>query len=231
MGELLPEFWPGPRDDEGEGKRDQRRRTRKVTDIFTWVQCFSSYVAVRAGGSPHLVAELMAYLALIVRVSQDYAGLAWSRYDAAFRRQAALTGNTKWSVVNTTLYAMCFTGVAATTRRCELCLATTHTEEECAQRGDPDPGMRDRLKALESAVLAITKKANEPQGQLLPLRPLAEPCRKWNGPGCTFPKCKYSHTCSVCRGSHPASRCLTRGAPTTQGQRLGPPALVRGQPY
>ena len=35
--------------------------------------------------------KLMAYMATIVQVSQDYAGLAWVPYDAAFCRQAAPT--------------------------------------------------------------------------------------------------------------------------------------------
>ena len=43
--------------------------------------------------------------------------------------------------------------VAVSTRRCKLCLAMSHTEQECAQRQDPDPGMGERLQAIESVVL------------------------------------------------------------------------------
>ena len=32
----------------------------------------------------------MAYIITITRVSQDFTGMAWVRYDAAFRRQAAI---------------------------------------------------------------------------------------------------------------------------------------------
>ena len=49
---------------------------------------------------------------------------------------------------------MCFKGVASSTKLCELWFASTHTERECAQRGDLDPEMGDHLKAIESAVLA-----------------------------------------------------------------------------
>ena len=84
MGELLPEFWAGPKDEDTDSRRDLKmRRSRKVVDIHTWVQCFSTYmymyVATWAPQAPHLVPELMAYLATIVRVSQDYVGLAWVR--------------------------------------------------------------------------------------------------------------------------------------------------------
>ncbi len=45
MGELLPEFWSAPNE---EAKKEEKgRRTRKVRDIFTWLECFASYVAVR----------------------------------------------------------------------------------------------------------------------------------------------------------------------------------------
>ena len=78
MEELLPEFWSSHREEDIEGKHEVKvRRSRKVTDIFTWLQCFASYVSVRAQHTLSVILELMAYMAAIVRVSQDYAGLAW----------------------------------------------------------------------------------------------------------------------------------------------------------
>ena len=124
---------------------------------------------MRAPPVPHLIAKLMAYMATIVRVSKDFAGLAWVRYDAAFCRQAALTRNERWSTINSALYTMRFAGMASSMKHCELCFATTHTEQECAQRGDPDPGIKDRLKAIETAVLAITGKRDAVGKQQLPV--------------------------------------------------------------
>lgn len=224
MGELLPEFW-SPRGEESDANRDKSRRSRKVTDIFTWLQCFAAYVSVRAPPAPHLVPELMAYMATIVRVSQDFSGLAWVRYDAAFRRQAALTKNDRWSAINSTLYTMCFTGMASSTKRCELCFATTHSEQECAQRGDPDPGMKDRLKAIETAVLAMANKRDPVGRQVQPaVVPSGEPCRKWNTVGCTYPRCRHTHACSNCGGGHPACRCTMRPSYSGQGaHRMIPP--------
>ena len=131
MEEMLPEIWSGQKD---EVLREARpRRTQKVAEIFTWLQSFVSYVVVRGAAAPKLIPELMAYQVTIVRVSQDFSGLAWVRYDQAYRRQAALTGHFNWSVINATLYTMCFTGLATVQKRYELCLATSHTEQECAQ--------------------------------------------------------------------------------------------------
>ncbi len=73
MGELLPEFWSAP--NEEARKEVKGCRTRKVTDIFTWLQCSASYVAVRVTMTPRLAPELRAYQSTIVRVSQDFVGL------------------------------------------------------------------------------------------------------------------------------------------------------------
>lgn len=64
-----------------------------------------------------------------------------------------------WSTINSTLYTICFLGRATSTPQCELCCTSTHTAKECAQQGDPDPGLQDRLKAMETAVLALTSKS------------------------------------------------------------------------
>jgi len=56
-------------------------------------------------------------------------------YDAAFRHLVALSGNTKWSEINPTLYAMYFTGAARSTSRCDLCMAKSHKTAKCALLG------------------------------------------------------------------------------------------------
>ena len=78
-------------------------RPRQVTDIFVWIQSYSSYVSVLASQFGEAVLELMAYMVTITRVSKDYSGLAWVRYDSAFRRQAANTKNWKLSQINPSL--------------------------------------------------------------------------------------------------------------------------------
>ena len=87
---------------EGAGQGDKGAKKPEVT---TWFQCLCAYVSIRAPQTPHLIPELMAYMATI---SQDYVGLAWA---AAFYRQAVLINNVRWSVIT-----MCFTGMASTTK-------------------------------------------------------------------------------------------------------------------
>lgn len=108
MAEMLPEFWSGAKLEEEDSKRFTLRHPRQVTDIFTWLHRYTSYVRVLVSRYHGVVPELMAYLVTITRVSQDFSGLGWVRYDAAFRRQAAITGNRKWSQINLSLlYGVC----------------------------------------------------------------------------------------------------------------------------
>ena len=122
MCEMLPEFWPQLRELEDKNVAP-KRRPKQVTDFTTWLQCFAAYTSVLAGTHPAAIPELMAYLVTISRVNQDFSGLAWVRYDAAFRRQAALTANRRWSQINPMLYSISFTGRAQQLALCELCLA------------------------------------------------------------------------------------------------------------
>ena len=105
---------------------------------------------------------------------------------------------------------MCFTGKALSVARCELCLASTHTTTECGLQGDTDPELPARMKAIESAVLALA--ANQGRGGG-PIRVSNEPCRLWNNNKCTYPHCKHEHVCSRCRGNHQALVCPSNYRP------------------
>ena len=142
MVELLPEFWSPLTAKEPAADPTVRqgtvRRRRTVMDIATWIQCFATYVSVMSMVHPHAVPELLAYLIFILRASQDFGGVAWVTYDTAFRWQAFITGNHQWSKVNPSLYSICFSGVARTGTRCELCLSRSHPTFECTLVGDTD---------------------------------------------------------------------------------------------
>ena len=171
----------------------------------------------------------MAYQSTIIRASQDYSGLAWMQYDSAFHRQAALTGLTRWSATNPTIYTLCFAGCAKTATRCELCFATIHSSKECAQQGDPDPGVRERLQASETAVLSMTPRFNPPiQAGSQPREPSGEICRLWKANRCTF---QHTHTCSGCGGPYPILSCPRRGPQHSTAPYSGkrPPGPAR--PY
>ena len=88
-------------------------------------------MGVVAKSAPDAVPGLMAYMVNVIRASQEYEGAAWVAYDAAFRRQAAATGQRDWSKINTSLYTICFTGKARRSQRCDNCLSAAHKTAEC----------------------------------------------------------------------------------------------------
>ena len=136
---MLPEFRPIAKAEEGEEKKPHLRKPKQVTDFHTWLQCFAIYCSILGSQDPSWFPELMAYIITITRVSQDFTCLAWVRYDSAFRRQAAITGNRKWSQINPSLYSICFTGRAQSAKRCEFCLSMDHMVQQCPLQVEADP--------------------------------------------------------------------------------------------
>ena len=55
------------------------------------------------------------------------------------------------------LYAICFTGKAKKADRYDRCLSATHKAEDCSLSSDDDPDVARRLKAIESAVMVLTR--------------------------------------------------------------------------
>ncbi len=104
----------------------------------------------------------------MARVSQEFDGMTWVRYDAAVKRQAAITGNRQWSKIYPTLYSLGFAGRPQLANRCKLCMDSSHTTKECALFTDPDPKLPNRLKAIESAVLATDRRPRSSGGGMPP---------------------------------------------------------------
>ena len=142
MEELLPELWPvAHQESEGKVKKNQ-----KIADIFTWTQCFALHSSVCAQHNPEVIAKLMAYMVSIVQVSREYSGLGWVQYNALFQKHAAVKADTKWSVINTTLYARCFTGAPREVVRCELCWPTSHDMKDCSYLAGADSTIEFRVQ-------------------------------------------------------------------------------------
>ena len=111
-----------------------RRQKGPVTDLLVWVQCFATFASTLAMAYPDTIAELMAYLSTIVRCHRDYEGPSWVLYDRAFRRRAEATKDMNWSVVNTSLFNLCFGGRARRRAICQVCLSEQHATDACPKR-------------------------------------------------------------------------------------------------
>ena len=49
----------------------KRHYSRRVSDIFTWLQCFGVYVSICGVQSPEVIPELMPYMTTIIRVNRE----------------------------------------------------------------------------------------------------------------------------------------------------------------
>ena len=76
---------------------------------------------------------------------------------------------------------------------------------KCALQGNPDPELGSRIKAVESILVAM---AQRPGHRGMPMTNVPDnTCRLWNRGNCTFPRCRFRHTCSTCGGDHPMVHC------------------------
>ena len=157
MGELLPETWNLKPGEEASQQLLLARKKKPVTDLKTWVQCFAIYAGIISMKHPEVISDMMAYMVMIVKAAEEYAGLAWVRYDEAFRSQAAAKKEVKWSQVNPSLFAQCFTGRAQGMSHCELCLSSLHTSADCGLRKEPGDDTTARLQSVEASLRAISK--------------------------------------------------------------------------
>ena len=193
------------------GQTSQNVKKQPVTDILTWLQCFGIYVGVLAKQYPEAVSELMAYMVVIIKASQRYAGLAWVNYDTLYRRQAAAKKCRVWSQTNTSLFNLCFTGQLKDIEQCHQCGTVSHTSSDCPQRNEGEENVPARLlHSLETVAAALTSRSghfNSQKGEEFGRRKNTGICNKYNEQNCHYAWCRYRHVCLLCGGNHPKTLC------------------------
>ena len=104
---------------------------------------------------------MMVYMLMILNAAEEYAGLAWVRYDKAFRSQAAAKKDVQWLKVNPSLFAQCFTGRAHNPALCDLYMSPSHTTQDCALGNNPFSDTTARLQTMEASYLVISNNLRE----------------------------------------------------------------------
>ena len=146
-----------------------------------------------------------------IRASQEYEGTAWAAYNTAYRRQAAARGQTDWSRINPSLYAI-----------------ATHKADDCSLTSEADPDVATHLKAIESAVVALTRPV--PAGPTKPRdrERLGEACRNWNrnrNARGTLTRSPWDRPVTPPNLRGNVQACLTSGRATRPTYRAGQRAL------
>ena len=77
-------------------------RTKGITTIHQWVTAFTGYAAVLTEHSPHQAPGLFTRIAEITEMARRFGGMAWCRYDQAFRREMGanhlMFGQVNWDL-------------------------------------------------------------------------------------------------------------------------------------
>ena len=122
----------------------------------------------------------------------------------AFRRQAAIAGNRRWSEVNGTLYVTCFTGKNLDRQRCELCLSSPHKTGDCLLQGSKTAAFQPPSQQQWQGWVPPPRGTPSQALAWRQLPPLSEICKLWNENRCPYARCQHTHVCMRCGGSHPA---------------------------
>ena len=128
MRELLPESWRT--DSQQAGSTPKGVARGPIRDLKLWAECFAVLAGVLVMAYPEKAHDLMGYLRLMTRASQNYDTDAWVEYDTSFRRRAGNSGSLDWGSIDATLYNEIFTGRAKAVKLCSYCVVDTHSLEE-----------------------------------------------------------------------------------------------------
>ena len=112
-------------------------------------------------------------------------------------------GQTDWSQINPSLYAICFMGKAKKSETCDCCLSATHKVDDDSLMSEADPDVAKRLKAIESSVVALIHPASDGSTRSRDRERSGETCRNWNRNRCSFPGCRFAYQCVNCKGATP----------------------------
>jgi len=168
-----------PANHQGEeaSRTSSKGRTRTVSSIVEWLQCYAIYLSVMCRVHPEKIPDMLAYQIIILEASLEFEGNAWLGYDRRFRQNAAAEPNIKWGTIDTDLWRIAFAG-RVKRARCTHCFSLYHSSAQCDWAPRPTRG---------NPVTPNDEKSNL--------------CRSWNRdprPGCGFVNCQYRHICDVC---------------------------------
>ena len=217
LAELLPDNMEMVRRAGIEGQGQSQRQLRRVVNLLTWVQCFSTYAAILGEAQPHRSRDLLAYMRLIVREAQRHGGEGWRSYDALFRKFAALNPSVKWGQPLPSLYSMHFLAARSSAASCcDHCLEGDHSTGECALSPLPQPepvASYNSARSFRPATVNAATSRRVGQGSTAGQIDFADRpvCKRWNFAkgGCKgLPDCDYRHACLRCeRRNHKVGDC------------------------
>ena len=172
--------------------------------LITWVSSFATYVAIVAEAHPERVADMLAYMRLLIREASKFGGTGWLTYDSVFRRNNE-GKDARWNYLDASLHQVYIASPRdKPVTPCRYCQEIDHASANCAVATFLPMTLSSPTDPAPSHMVRPSWRVKRPA----PYARQRLICSSWNAGGCRFPgKCSYAHICSICDGSHPASNC------------------------
>lgn len=168
--------------------------SRKVSDLPSWLEAWSVFLAATLTVHPEKAIELVSYQAFIVESMSKYYVPAVLEYDANFRRMAAYDPSMPWDKRDADLFAELI-GASSSAQRSAFRGSLSSSSARGSFRGK-SAGYRNRGGRHRYTTTA--------DGTPI--------CLRFNmQTGCNADTCRYTHACSACRGPHSAVSCDQHG--------------------
>ena len=172
---------------------DVRQVKRKVLDITTWLEAWTTYTQVVTAAAPQRIQEFLAYQRIILTANRQFYSQAWLEYDRQLRLLVAQQPSRRLDVIDSNLWQLAFTGHARPA--CASCKSVHPGTGNCPFR--PSSSTAGQPRSTESL---LTRTGNN-----------KEICRNYNGGRCTATQCVYAHVCNQCgKAGHPRVKCSRR---------------------
>ena len=150
-----------------------RSTPKQISSIIEWIWCFGIYTAVLIKSQRHWVTDLLGYQTLILQTYMEFHGDCWLWYVCAFQQKAASLTEKNWTITDSTLWNLAFSGRGSSSMDwCRGYTSSHQSYHECSLGKDP-------------------RKATNPASFQPRLPPPV--CFQWNRDDCTFQYCKYVH--------------------------------------
>ena len=89
----------------------QKRLQQGVCEIFTWIRCFTLYIAVMTKKQPDMIRLMVAHMHTVLRLYHKAPEqLAWLEYDIQYRMETAASEDRMWSSGDPWRYLSCLPG-------------------------------------------------------------------------------------------------------------------------
>ena len=81
-----------------------KKRVIEIADIVTWIEAFTIFSMILCHTFLSRWKDLNQYKLLIIQTARRFFDKSWLHYDIAFRKEAAASGSTDWSLMHPDLY-------------------------------------------------------------------------------------------------------------------------------